>query len=676
MSIRLSRVGTSELAACAAGAFLLMSTARSLHAELTVATDANGQVLVQDGGRPVLRYNARTVPVPDGVSGIYAVARSGYIHPLFGPDGTVLTADYSKDHPHHRGIYWAWPEVTYKGKTHDLHALQGVFSRPEGVPHWETNGDAATLEATSRWLWENKTPIVREAVQIDIDAATSEMRVVDLTFSYEALEPGVTIARRGREAYGGLNVRLSTREQQQMVTHTGLPCFPATQAWGEVIGIPPGGADPVGVLILQHPGNVGYPEDWIQYPKLNWLQPAFPASGTAHELLAGEALTLKYRIIVRMGNALSTPREELWQSYHSDWKPFGNLKAYTFGQDTAYLRKWKRIIRTCPPEERVKAEPGLLGLLDTDDVHDDLKVWVCAQLKLAGTQAAVPALLSALRRPSLPAPACQALEVIPGKAVDRALRDVFPSLTSRAKAHVAVTMASRGDLEAIELLTAAANGDDSEVSVPAIRALGILGSPNALVGLLGLRAVHQETAAWLDATLRCIRALVTDSETVPSQAQDVLGQVLSSDSAIQHQTAALAILAQIAPDQAMQTALNWLVHGPATKQRASALALSLLPTDVLLAALTPALPQLQGMSRRIALEELVRRPGVHVRDIAVDLLSDPECSETAARALSQVGHAADVPALARISLGRGGSAAAAREALLAMEGRGLDDAIR
>ena len=633
-------------------------------------------MLVLDGDIPVLRYNAQTVPVPEGVTGKYAVARSGYIHPLFGPDGSVLTADYTKDHPHHRGIYWAWPEVTYKGKKHDLHALQGVFSRPEKVVHSEADGNEATIEASNRWLWENKTPIVRETVRIDVHAASPEMRVIDLAFRYEALEPGVTIARRGRHAYGGLNVRLSARKQQQIVTHTGQPRFPAAPAWGEVIGIPPGGAGRVGVFILQHPGNVAYPEDWVQYANLNWLQPAFPAKGTAYELLPGDPLALQYRIIVRMGGALAIPYAELWESYGSDWKPFDKLKSYAFGHDTAYLRKWERIIRTCPAAERAKAEPGLLQLLAASSTRDELKTWVCAQLKLAGSRTSVPALLATLRRPALMAPACQALEVIPGEAVDQALREAFPNLTPEAKTHVIAVMAARRDLQAIDLLTAAANGNHAEVSAAAVLALGVLGSTGALQALLGLRGDHQESAAWLDAELHCVRALVGNAEVVPKEARDVLRHVLATESAVQHQRAALAILAQIVPEEAMQTALNWLAQGPAVKQRASATALSFLPDDVLVAVLVPALPGLPGPARRIALEELVRRPGSHVRDAAVDLLSDPDCSETAARALGRVGNAADVPALARISLARGDAAATAREALLAVQGEGINDAIR
>lgn len=84
------------------------------------ALDPSGQIDVAEAGQPALRCNFRTVAPPEGrlekvsVSNRkYAVARSGYIHPLHGLDGEVLTRDWSPDHPHHRGLYWAWPEVDW-----------------------------------------------------------------------------------------------------------------------------------------------------------------------------------------------------------------------------------------------------------------------------------------------------------------------------------------------------------------------------------------------------------------------------------------------------------------------------------------------------------------------------------------------------------------------------------
>lgn len=259
------------------------------NAELTIKTEANPErYTILDDGKPVLTYNFGTVPVPAGVKGQYAVPRSDYVHPLYGPGGEVLTADYSKDHPHHRGLYWAWPEVTYKGEKRDLHALQGVFARPVKMIQ-AANG---VIEAENVWKWGDKEDIVREFANITVLPVKDGRRSIDFEFRFEALVPGVTIARRHRDAYGGFNCRFAALTQQKIVIN---------KSWAVITGIPPGGKQPVSIGIIQSEKNPEFPGDWIQYPNLNWLQPTFPAKGKAYELKPGTPLVLKYRLVIAAG---------------------------------------------------------------------------------------------------------------------------------------------------------------------------------------------------------------------------------------------------------------------------------------------------------------------------------------------------------------------------------------
>jgi hypothetical protein len=139
---------------------------RAASAVAAKRSDDDSYLAISEGRAPVLRYNFLAVPVPKGVGGKYAVARSDYIHPLHGPAGEVLTTDYSKDHPHHRGLYWAWPEVYYKGQCRDLHALQGVFARPMEILRVDGGPVFATISAASEWRWGNTEPVVAEVATI------------------------------------------------------------------------------------------------------------------------------------------------------------------------------------------------------------------------------------------------------------------------------------------------------------------------------------------------------------------------------------------------------------------------------------------------------------------------------------------------------------------------------
>jgi len=289
--------------------------AAAAEAGLTVRRAEKDRYLdILDAGKGVLRYNFRAVPVPKTAKGKYAVARGDYVHPIWGPAGEVLTKDYSPDHPHHRGLYWAWPEVAYKGQTRDLHALQGVFARPVRILRAEGGARSATVSAASRWLWGDREPIVDETATITAHKLDADGgRAIDLTFAFAARVDGVTVARRGQTLYGGLNLRMSARAGQQILPHTDPADAPVRRAWAQLVGTPPGGKGPVSLAILQHAANPHYPGEWVSYPNLNWLQPTFPAKGVKHALRRGKPLVLKFRLYVQPGKAADKKLSALWR---------------------------------------------------------------------------------------------------------------------------------------------------------------------------------------------------------------------------------------------------------------------------------------------------------------------------------------------------------------------------
>lgn len=269
-----------------------------------------GQYEIRDSAHPILRYNYATVePSADYLKAvtegnrIYARARSDYLHPLFGLDGETLTHDWSADHPHHRGIYWAWPETDWRGQRGDLHALQKVFARPTGSCVTRSGPVYAEIEAENEWRWEGRDPIVRERAILRAYrvAPPGNARIVDLEFRFTALNDPVLIARRGTEHYGGLNIRLAAVRDQRLDLPSDAEAAPLRRSWAGLSGTFPGAPGPSGLLILQSPTNPNFPGDWIKYPDLNWLQPTFPAKGTRYELKPGATLTLRYRLWLHRG---------------------------------------------------------------------------------------------------------------------------------------------------------------------------------------------------------------------------------------------------------------------------------------------------------------------------------------------------------------------------------------
>ncbi len=298
----------------------------------------SGQIVISDNGKPVLQYNYKTVFEKDALDtqaanqyrrekndtfmanpSIYAVPRSDYIHPLYGLAGELLTRDWSKDHPHHRGIYWAWPEVDYGHQRGDLHALQIVFAHPTGKIKLQNEPEFAQIEAENLWIWKNIQPIVREVAMIRAYRATAQGRVIDLAFRFIALKDSITIARRGTEHYGGLNVRMQTPQNQKITASNDSSILMPRRSWSDLSGLFKGASSTSGLMVFQHHLNPDYPGDWVQYPDLSWCQPTFPAAGTRYPLIKGKPLVLRFRLFVHAGSIPDKAfAAKLWDTFNAE----------------------------------------------------------------------------------------------------------------------------------------------------------------------------------------------------------------------------------------------------------------------------------------------------------------------------------------------------------------------
>jgi hypothetical protein len=293
----------------------------------TSHSDNVTQWVFSEDGKPVLQYNYATVSPPEGYykslhksNRRYAVPRSDYIHPLYGLDGEPITADWNKDHPHHRGIYWAWPETTCaseKGKLTDLHALQEIFAHPTGKLETTRNADGSlTLAAENLWFWKNKEAVVTELAKITVFPRTATERKINLEFHFTALQDGVTIARRQTKHYGGLNVRMAKLPKWKSfsVPAKKTASAAALPAWTGASWEKPGAGTPSEFVVFESAANPDYPGDFITYPNLNWFQPTFPASGKRFPLKKGEPLVLRFQLWIHDGAPSDEQKKQIWQA--------------------------------------------------------------------------------------------------------------------------------------------------------------------------------------------------------------------------------------------------------------------------------------------------------------------------------------------------------------------------
>jgi hypothetical protein len=318
--------------------FKLMESKSPFGDVMKATIDPSGQVIIEEEGKKVLQYNYKTVYEKDVIrladekteehtrtekdtfetTSIYAVPRSDYIHPLYGLEGEMLTRDWPEGgHPHHRAIFWAWPEVEYGTERGDIYALQRVFARPTGKIEYIGGPVFAQVVANNIWMWENTEPIVREQAIIRVYRATSKSRIIDLTITLDAIKDSITIATRDTDSYGGLNLRMMTPESQEISYYTDEAEVKPRRAWSDFNGIFEGNKSTSGLMVLQHQDNPDYPGDWVEYPELAWVQPTFPASSSRYSLSTEKSLILRYRLIVHAGGRPDVEiSEKRWDAYH------------------------------------------------------------------------------------------------------------------------------------------------------------------------------------------------------------------------------------------------------------------------------------------------------------------------------------------------------------------------
>jgi len=309
-------------------------------AQVTAKHDKDREAVdVTDGESRVLRYNHGTVPPPPAVVEKYEkqtkppqfFARGDYIHPVFGPDGEEVTDDYSLDHPHHRGISWAWPVVSYKGESRDIWAVRVLPSEPGGVwarpvaMHGVVSGPVlALVDAECDWKWGDTTHVVKERVVIRAFRNTDRARFLDVDIRLTALADDVAIGGRPGASYGGFNLRTFPSFDQRKIDMRIDPAdAKPRQAWYHLTGNFPGGKGPAGVALLEHVTNPDYPNqpnahgsDLVPgaYPRWRSVQPAWPGSRIV-PLPKGEPIVLKYRLWIHPGLSDEAALADVWQSY-------------------------------------------------------------------------------------------------------------------------------------------------------------------------------------------------------------------------------------------------------------------------------------------------------------------------------------------------------------------------
>ena len=222
-------------------------------------TDSDGRLELRDGGKPVIAYNYG----PQLRNGAPEVKRrSGYVHPVWAPNGIVVTDDFPKDHWHHRGIFWAWPVIDYSGRKYDMWTLTGGIAARHEKWLERKDGTRPRLAAENGW-YVGEERIARETVRLTVEPLKGNERRMHYQMTLEALKPFTMAGMQDGKGYGGFNVRFAPRTGTVVRTDKGVEAKDTDlvpHAWAELEATYEGKR--ARLRVESDPANPGHPQGW------------------------------------------------------------------------------------------------------------------------------------------------------------------------------------------------------------------------------------------------------------------------------------------------------------------------------------------------------------------------------------------------------------------------------
>ncbi|PSL46648.1 methane monooxygenase PmoA-like [Chitinophaga niastensis] len=296
---------------------------------LMIAGIQSGSLLLQQGEQPILQYNYQTVDPPAGTDTVFR--RSGFIHPLWAPNGAVLTNIFpNAGHRHHMGIWNSWTHTLFEGRETDFWNVQKREGKVRYAGKMETFsgsvwcGFSAGQEHVALLKDGTEKTAINEVWLVQAYPATDggNRRQWDLTSTFSPATPDGIILLQYRYG-GGFALRTTTdfiATTSQLLTSEGKTRKDAdsTRArWVKITGTTPKGK--AGLLIMNYPENYDSPEPLRVWPEnmeggelmFNYT----PTRMQPWQLHAGVQYQLKYRVMVYNGDLTPEEAEAAWQEY-------------------------------------------------------------------------------------------------------------------------------------------------------------------------------------------------------------------------------------------------------------------------------------------------------------------------------------------------------------------------
>lgn len=283
----------------------------------------DGHLLVTVRGSPVLQYNIAVNEGPEGTD--ESQARNAYIHPLYSPDGQIITDDFAPDHVHQRGLFFAWTKSRLGDRQLNFWEVQQNTGRivHTGLKNVQDGNVFGQFTAEHEFLalQESSTPttVLKEIWTVRVYSVTDGF-LIDLKSEQTCVADQPLVI--GPYHYGGMAVR-GRREwldpkpgnEFAMVTSEGLDRIAGNHSrpqWVDFGGTLSGKA--VGLISFCHPGNFRFPQPVRLHPTKPYFCFA-PLVSESFQINPGEVYTSQYRFFVYSGDKDPRRAARLWADY-------------------------------------------------------------------------------------------------------------------------------------------------------------------------------------------------------------------------------------------------------------------------------------------------------------------------------------------------------------------------
>jgi len=277
----------------------------------------------QSEGKHVLSYYHGENQPPPELDDRYR--RSGYIHPVYSPDGVLLTNHLNPvQHPHHSGIWSAWTNTRFQGRTPDFWNVHLNSGRVDGADSldvaWEGPVHGGFRSRHHFIDLSSSAPVIALNEQWEVSvyrsAGNGKYHVFDLEVIQTANTAQPLILPEYR--YGGVGFRghvdWDDPDNVFFLTSEGLGRDGhATRArWCHIGGYSDG--ELAGIAILGHPQNFRHPQTMRIHPDEPFFNYA-PTQLGDMSIEPGSPYVVRYRYVTYDGEPDPEELDRLWNDY-------------------------------------------------------------------------------------------------------------------------------------------------------------------------------------------------------------------------------------------------------------------------------------------------------------------------------------------------------------------------